>query len=77
MTNFGLMLEKNFFWLICAYHRETGEIVGYICGKRNSKTTKELRTKLNDLKVSFNTINTDDWDSFKIAFYAEIKDKKK
>ena len=30
-------------------------------GKRNSKIAKKLRTKLNDLKVTFDTIYTDDY----------------
>ena len=63
--------KKNKNWLIYAYHRETGEIVGYVLRKRNSKTTKGLRTKLNDLNVTFDTIYTDDWDNFKIAFYGD------
>ena len=63
--------KKNKIWLIYAYHRETGEIVGYVWGKRNSKTAKELRTKLNDLNVTFDMIYTDDWYSFKIAFYSD------
>ena len=37
--------KKNKVWLIYAYHRETGEIVAYVWGKRNAKTAKELRTK--------------------------------
>jgi len=62
--------KKNKVWLIYAYHRETGEIVAYVWGKRNAKTAKELRIKLKDLNVSFDTIYTD-WDSFKAAFYAD------
>jgi IS1 family transposase len=61
--------KKNKVWLIYAYHRETGEIVAYVWGKRNSKTARKLRTKLKDLRVSFDIIYTDDWDSFKTAFY--------
>ena len=61
--------KKNKLWLIYAYHRETGEIVAYVLGKRNAKTARELRTKLRDLNVSFDAVYTDDWDSFKTAFY--------
>jgi len=63
--------KKNKVWLIYAYHRATGEIVGYVWGKRNSKTARELRARLKDLNVSFDTIYTDDWDSFKVAFFAD------
>jgi len=63
--------KKNKVWLIYAYHRETGEIVAYVWGKRNTKTAKELRAKLKVLNVSFDTVYTDDWDSFKSAFHTE------
>jgi len=63
--------KKNKVWLIYAYHRATGEIVGYVWGKRNSKTARELRARLKDLNVSFDTVYTDDWDSFKDAFCAD------
>ncbi len=36
----GILLEikKNKQWLIYAYHRETGEIVAYVWGKRDLAT---------------------------------------
>ena len=60
--------KKNKIWLIYAYHRETGEIVAFVWGKRNTKTAIKLRTKLKELNVSFDAIYTDNWDSFKAAF---------
>ena len=33
--------KKNKVWLIYAYHRATGEIVGYLWGKRDYKTAKK------------------------------------
>ena len=62
--------KKLFFnvWLIYAYHRDTGEIVAFVWGKRNLKTAKKLRKKLSSLDLSFDTIYTDDWESFSSAF---------
>jgi IS1 family transposase/transposase-like protein len=63
--------KKNKLWLIYAYHRETGEIVAFVWEKRNLKTANELRMKLSSLGVSFDTVYTDDWDSFGSAFHAD------
>jgi IS1 family transposase/transposase-like protein len=63
--------KKNKLWLIYAYHRATGEIVAFVWGKRNTKTAKELRKKLSSLGVSFDTVYSDDWGSFKGAFHAD------
>jgi IS1 family transposase/transposase-like protein len=60
--------KKNKLWLIYAYHRTTGELVAFVWGKRNLKTTKKLRIKLKELNVSFDTVYTDDWNSFNNAF---------
>ena len=60
--------KANKVWLLYAYHRSTGEIVAYVWGKRNKKTAKKLRTKLLSLGVSFDTVYSDDWESFKDAF---------
>jgi hypothetical protein len=35
--------KKNKVWLIYAYHWESGEIAGYVWGKRDLKTAKKLR----------------------------------
>ncbi|MDR0565964.1 MAG: IS1 family transposase, partial [Prevotellaceae bacterium] len=60
--------KKNKVWLIYAYHRSTGEIVAFVWGKRNFGTAKKLRDKLSSLGVSFDTIYTDNWESFNRAF---------
>ena len=60
--------KNNKMWLLYAYHRATGEIVAFVWGKRNAKTAKKLREKLSSLGVSFDTVYTDDWDSFKKVF---------
>jgi IS1 family transposase/transposase-like protein len=60
--------KKNKVWLVYAYHRSTGEIVAFVWGKRNFKTAKELRAELISLGVSFDTVYTDDWESFNRAF---------
>jgi len=38
-------------WLIYAYHRETGEIVAYVWGKRHLATVQRLKTKLKQLGI--------------------------
>jgi hypothetical protein len=55
-------------WLIYAYHRETGEIVAFVWGKRDLKTANGLKKKLSDSGVSYGSIATDEWDSFVTAF---------
>ena len=63
--------KKNKVWLIYAYHRASGEIVAFVWGKRNKKTAKKLRNKLSSLGVSFDTVYSDDWESFSSAFSGE------
>ena len=60
--------KKNKVWLIYADHRETGEIVAYVWGKRNTNTAKMLRKKLDELNISFHTVYSDAWESFLNAF---------
>ena len=60
--------KSNKVWLIYAYHRESGEIVSYVWGKRNLKTAKLLRKKLSDTGITFDCIYCDDWQSFSGAF---------
>ena len=63
--------KGNKVWLIYAYHRSTGEIVGFVWGKRDLKTAKQLRKKLAQSGVSYEYICTDNWDSFINAFRAD------
>jgi IS1 family transposase len=37
--------KRNKIWLIYAYHRGSGEIVAFVWGKRDIKTTQNLRKK--------------------------------
>lgn len=39
------------FGIIYAYHRETGEIVAYVWGKRHLATVQRLKTKLKQLGI--------------------------
>ena len=47
------------------------KIVADVWGKRNIKTVRELREKLNELNVSFDAIYTDAWDSFIAVFKSD------
>ena len=60
--------KKNKQWLIYAYHRETGEIVAYVWGKRDLATVQRLKAKLKQLGVHYTRISSDHWDSFVTAF---------
>jgi IS1 family transposase len=55
-------------WLIYAYHRESGEIVCFVWGKRDLKTAKKLKKKLVSLGIRYGAIASDNWDSFIAAF---------
>ena len=60
--------KGNKQWLIYAYHRETGEIVAYVWGKRDLATVKKLKARLKELRVKYARIASDNWDSFVTAF---------
>ena len=62
--------KQNKQWLIYAYHRETGEIVAYVWGKRDLATAKrlKLKLKLKQSGVSYCRISSDNWDSFVTTF---------
>ena len=64
----------NKVWLIYAYHRESGEIVTYVWGKRNLKTAEKLRKRLKRLGISYDRIAVDEWDSFQSAFSGDKRD---
>ena len=63
--------KKNKVWLIYAYHRATGEIVAWVWGKRNLATARDLRQKITELGITFDTIYTDDWTSFVKTFKSD------
>lgn len=41
--------KQNKQWLIYAYHRESGEIVAYVWGKRDLATVQRLKARLKSL----------------------------
>jgi len=60
--------KKNKVWLIYAYHKESGEIVAWVFGKRNLLTAKKLRKRISELKLKVGRFCMDNWRSFKRAF---------
>ena len=60
--------KENKQWLIYAYNRETREIITYVWGKRDLRTAKKLRKQLKELNITYDSIATDDWKSFKTTF---------
>ena len=65
--------KKRKVWLIYAYDRATNEIVAYVWGKRDLKTAQKLRARLKQLKVSYDSISMDNWDSFITSFKPDNK----
>jgi IS1 family transposase len=70
--------KANKVWLIYAYDRQSGEIVGFVWGKRDLKTAMELKKKLLDSGVTYGSITTDEWDTSTMfsnhSFVAVFKD---
>ncbi|WP_426222715.1 IS1 family transposase [Psychrobacter sp. DWR1-2-3] len=65
--------KKRKVWLIYAYDRATNEIVAYVWGRRDLKMAQKLRARLKQLKVSYDSISMDNWDSFITAFKPDNK----
>ena len=65
--------KKNQVWLIYAYHRESGEIVAYVWGKRDLETANALKKRLEELGVRYGRIACDQWNSFLSAFGSEAE----
>jgi IS1 family transposase len=63
--------KSNKVWLIYAYHRESGEIIAYVWGKRDLKTAQKLRKRIIRMGITYDKIATDSWDSFITAFAAD------
>lgn len=51
----------------------TNEIAAYVQGKRDLKTAKRLRSRLKQLKVSYDSISFDSWNSFMTTFKDDQK----
>jgi IS1 family transposase len=60
--------KKNKVWLIYAYHRESGEIVACVRGKRDIKTAEKLKERIKEPRISYGRIATDNRDSFLAVF---------
>jgi IS1 family transposase len=60
--------KKNKIWLIYAYHRESGGIVAFVWGKRDIKTARKLRKRIQQLGISYDMIGMDNRDSFLATF---------
>ncbi|MDK4708044.1 IS1 family transposase [Kingella negevensis] len=63
--------KSNKVWLVYAYHRESGEIVAYVWGKRDLATARALKRRLKELRVTYDRIATDDWAAFLNVFSNE------
>ena len=66
--------KTNKMWLIYAYHRESGEIVAYVWGKRNLKTAEKLRKRLQRLGTAYGRLGVDNGDSVLKAFAGDGND---
>jgi IS1 family transposase/transposase-like protein len=63
--------KSNKVWLIYAYHRETGEIVAWVFGKRNAKTARKLYKIMKQKGIKWSNLAYDNWRSFKKVFQNE------
>jgi IS1 family transposase len=63
--------KKNKVWLIYAHDRESGETVSFILCKRDLKTARKLLKKLLVSGISYDSICSDNWESFVIAFQSD------
>jgi IS1 family transposase len=63
--------KQSKVWLIYAYDRESGEIVSFVWGKRDLKTAKKLRKRLRAAGITYDSISTDNRESFIIAFKSD------
>jgi IS1 family transposase len=61
--------KQGKLWIIYAYCPETGEVLGYVMGKRDAKTTKKLYKQLKKLNIE--TYYFDNWRTFKKVFAKE------
>jgi IS1 family transposase/transposase-like protein len=60
--------KQNKLWLLYAYCKDTGEIVCYVWGGRHLKTARKLKQKLSELDISYDTVYSDNWNSFIVVF---------
>jgi IS1 family transposase len=60
--------KENKVWLLYVYSKDTGEIICYVWGGRHLKTARKLKKKLSELGISYDTLYSDNWKSFLIAF---------
>jgi IS1 family transposase len=60
--------KPNKIWFMYAYHRESGEIVSNVWGKRDLKTGQKLRKRIKQHLITYDWIATDWWDSLLTVF---------
>ena len=59
----GIMwVQKNKLWIWKAYCRETGELIDWECGNRDSKTLEKMCRRLQRFKVKI--YYTDNWEGY-------------
>jgi IS1 family transposase len=60
--------KKNKIWFIYTYHRESGEIVAYVWGRRDLKTAKKQRKRIEWLGISYDQVTKNKRNSFILTF---------
>jgi IS1 family transposase len=66
--------KQNRVWLIYAYHRDTGEIVSFVWGKRDLKTVMKLKNRMKRLGITYDRIAADKKNRFLAAFAEDCHD---
>ena len=62
--------KKHKKWVIYAYAPESNEILAFVIGGRDAKTTRKLYKQLRKIQIDW--FCTDDWKSFKKVFPVEL-----
>ena len=56
--------KKSKHWLQYVYDRESSEIVSFVWGGRDVITAQKLKTRLEELNITYDCIASDHWESF-------------
>jgi insertion element IS1 protein InsB len=67
--------KKNKHWLQYVYDRGSGEIVAFVWGGRDAVTAQRLKTRMEELNITYDCIASDHWESFIKIFKPYLQGK--
>lgn len=56
--------KKSKYWLQYVYDRSSREIVAFVWNGRDAVTAKKLKTRMEELNITYDCIASDHWESF-------------